>query len=517
MQTQHVFEHLKDRIVCLVTKTVKHFVQGQPSGAGGASTDDSDAASTGADWNLAALTRLAGQARERLAGGGSLADMQACLEPLHTLDTFMREAALASASHWYMILIEHVAGTGHMGTDFEHEGVGYRFHGYRWRRLHLVTGEIVVKAAYYTRVGGGPGIYPLDLILGVDDAGHTREASFLMAEFAARTDYPEAETLVARATGLRIDQNRLHRHIDALGRAARPLQKAPPESSDAPPPQARVVVETDALMAPMRFDPVGDDPEKARAGWHEAHVGVVGIPGPCEPREPAYRRKDRSPGHKRKSRADEHPDVKLFDQTYVATYEGRQGHLEQLYVEARRRGWTPQTQTALIGDGANWVHVDAGEFFPGAVHILDWHHAAEHLAAVRDLAYESKASQGAGWYARQETNLWEGNIEAVIRSILYLARTSRRKPAKELRKQARYFRKRTGMMNYPAYRKAGWPIGSGAVESACRHVVQERCKCSGMRWSTRGLQNLLAVRTTILNNGFNELWTAHARRTGKAA
>lgn len=74
-------------------------------------------------------------------------------------------------------------------------------------------------------------------------------------------------------------------------------------------------------------------------------------------------------------------------------------------------------------------------------------------------------------------------------------------------------------MDYPAYRAPGWPTGSGALESACRHVVQERCKCTGMRWATKWIQNIMAVRTTILNARFNELWAAHAlqARAGMAA
>jgi len=418
---------------------------------------------------------------------------------------------MKGAAHWFSIFVEKFIGPCHVGPRFEYGGAVYLFHGYRERPLFLVTGPVTVKAAYYRREGGGEGMYPLDLILGVDRAGNTREASFLMSHFASENDYPEAEKLIERATGIKIDQNRLHRRIQELGEAARIFAETPSEPANTPPAAERLVVETDGLMLQMRYDPDAEDRKKGSEGWHEAHAGLVAIPGPTEPREPAYHRRDASPDREKRTKADRHSDVRLQEASYVATYEGRAGHLRKLKAEAVRRGWTPDTETAVIGDGANWIHRDTRALFPGATHILDWHHAMDHLVAVRDLAFHSGCAEGAAWYARQETKLWEGEPDPVIRSIRYLAKTSKKSVAKKLRTEASFFRKRKKQMNYPAFREAGWPIGSGPAESSCRHVVQERCKCSGMRWSPEGLRNVLAVRTAILNDRFDSLWASHAR------
>ena len=505
MQTQERLAQMSSEIIAHATKDVKTFIEQLAN----------NLRKTECAKEAGELEMTAGNALNRLKKGETIEERRGSLEPLRTLDTWLRSMALKTAAHWFIIIVEQFIGTGHVGVDFEHEGVKYVFHDFRWRKLHLVTGPVAVKAAYYRRSGGGKGIFPLDLVLGVDEPGYTREAAFMMSHFASETDYPQAEELIERATGLTIDQNRLHRHVESLGHSARELLSNPSKSVECRGEDDVMVIETDGLMTPMRFDPDGDDPAKAGAGWHEAHVGVVGIPGKVEKREPKYRRRDRSPNHKkkkRKTKADDYEDVKLFDQTYVATYEGRDGHLERLKIEAERRGWTPNILTAVIGDGADWVHGKTKLLFPGAVHILDWYHAMEHLGTVRDLAYESGAPSGAAWYARHEANLWEGNVTAVIRSIRYLARTSSVKYAEKLIGEAKFFKKRIDIMDYPLYRSMGLPIGSGAVESACRHVVQERCKCSGMRWSPEGLRNLLGVKTAIINRRFDDLWRTHTRR-----
>jgi hypothetical protein len=514
MRTPEIFPRLRDAIVQVLDKEINGFAETlvgrrDPEAPSGVESSFSDEARAEAE----ALFGPADLCREVLAGRKQVERLDERLEPVRGLDAWLRSLANANMTHWFQILVERRIGTGHVGPGFQHEGVRYVFHDYRERPLFLVSGQASIRAAYYCREGRGEGIYPIDLILGLDRSGCTREAAFLMAHFSAEADYPSAEALIERATGLRIDQNRLHRKIETLGSTALALQDNPAGPNTPPEPPPRMVVETDGLMVLQRHDPEQADPDKAKAGWHEGHVGVVAVPEVADVRPPKYQRKDRSPERAVQTKADSHLDVRLEQPTYLATYEGREAHLRKLKAEAVRRGWTSHTQTEILGDGSAWVHEDTRDLFPRALHVLDWHHAVSHLAKVRDLAYTPGSPEGAAWFTRNETNLWEGDPTSVIRSIRYLAGTSRAGAARKLRTEARYFRERVGIMDYPAYRKAGWPIGSGAVESACRHVVQERCKGAGMRWSSKGVRNVLAVRTAILNDRFNEVWASHVSRS----
>lgn len=523
MRTPKAFPELTETIVQIASNSIKEFAAGLTRVRSRCSPKSSDPSAPPGAVTLLGRGTVSAEAmqeaeklqqafatgHERLAAGDGVKDLGEILEPVRNLDSLLRDMALSSATHWFTHLVERFIGPCHVGKRFVHDGAAYIFHGYRNRKVFLVTGPCSVVAAYYTREGGGNGLYPIDLVLGLDASGCTREAAFLMAHFACESDYPQAQALIRRATGLEIDQNRLHSRIDTLGEIAMALQQEPPNAETAKP-CARMVVETDGLMVPMRYDPTEEDPEKAKEGWHEAHVGVVGIPQAAKPEEPKYHRKDRSPEAHEKTKADANRDVELAEQTYVATYEGREAHLRKLKAEAVRRGWSRETKTLILGDGSPWVHDETAPLFPRATHVLDWQHSVEHLGEVRDLAYKPGSPEGAAWIARAEANLWEGNRDAVIHSIRYLAGTSHKAAAEKLRAEAKYFRKRKHLMDYPAYRAAGWPIGSGAVESACRHVVQERCKCSGMRWSTRGIQRIMSVRTTIIGDRFDELWAAHA-------
>jgi len=510
MRTPETFPNLRDSILQILTNVVKTIAKRRDTATGecsGVPTQEEIPAEAREEMKQMADACEIGV--ECLMGRDMGVNPKEVLDPIHRLDAWLRDTAMKGVAHWFSILVESFIGPCHVGPRFEHKEVVYVFHSYRERPVYLVTGPVTVKAAYYRREGGGEGLYPIDLILGLDKSGETREASFLMAHFSTENDYPESEALIERATGLRIDQNRLHRRIQSLGEGSRALHEAFGETEESPVPADSLVIETDGLMLQMRYDPDDQDREKGSEGWHEGHAGLVAVPGPAEPREPAYHRRDASPDREKKTKADNHPDVRLEEATYVATYEGRKVHLQKLKAEAVRRGWTPETKTAILGDGSPWVHGDTRKLFPDAIHILDWHHAMNHLAKARDLAFHLGCAEGAAWYSRQETKLWDGDPDPVIRSILYLARTSHKAAAKKLRTEAAFFRKRKKIIDYPAFRKAGWPIGSGAVESACRHVVQERCKCSGMRWSPEGLRNVLAVRTAILNNRFDELWANH--------
>jgi hypothetical protein len=513
MQAPETFPRLRDAILKVLDQDVKVFTEELCRGPyrqvdAGAAAPIGKEAIEEAD----ALFAPAEIALEVLAGRDPVEGLDERLESVRSLDAWLRSLANANMKHWFHIFVERRIGTGYVGPGFEHGGVRYEFHDYRVRPIFLVAGESSLRAAYYRREGGGEGIFPIDLVLGLDRSGCTREAAFMMAHFSSESDYPQAEELICRATGVTIDQNRLHRRMEALGETAQSLQESPPSPPESQPSPSRLVIETDGVMVPMRYDPEGNDPELAKEGYHEAHSGVVAVPGPAEHAEPKYHRKDRSPDRPSRTKADTHRDIQLRESTCVATYEGRKGHLRKLKAEAERRGWTVETETAILGDGSPWIHKDTRKLFPGAIHILDWHHAMEHLADVRNLVYKPGSPDGEAWLARHESNLWDGKPEPVISSIYFLARTSSKSVAKKLRTEARFFRKRVKMMDYPSYRAAGWPIGSGAVESFCRHGIQERCKCSGMRWSPQGIRNILAVRTTILNARFNELWSAHASR-----
>ena len=118
------------------------------------------------------------------------------------------------------------------------------------------------------------------------------------------------------------------------------------------------------------------------------------------------------------------------------------------------------------------------------------------------------------WVEERLKRLLEGKVASVIRGIRYQAtqhelRGQRRKTVKEA---ADYFERNRDRMKYDKYLAAGYPIGSGVVEGACRHLVKDRMERSGMRWLPSGAQAMLDLRATYLNGEWNDFWTFHVKR-----
>jgi hypothetical protein len=205
--------------------------------------------------------------------------------------------------------------------------------------------------------------------------------------------------------------------------------------------------------------------------------------------------------------------------TYQATQARVEEFRELVALEAQKRGAQTAEVLVFLGDGAAWVWKTAEEQFPNATHVLDWYHAMEHVWAVGRARFGNKEKELWAWVKTCENELWEGRVEAVIAAIR-VASQKLGQPLEGLNENERmndprwiayrnigYFEDNKERMRYPEYRARGLPIGSGVVESACKHVVAARCKRAGMRWDEPGNENILALRCWDLNGRWDEIWS----------
>jgi hypothetical protein len=180
----------------------------------------------------------------------------------------------------------------------------------------------------------------------------------------------------------------------------------------------------------------------------------------------------------------------------------------QLYALAHRVGLPRAREVVILADGAKWIWGIAEEQFPGAVQIVDEYHARQHVWEVARAAFAAEPSQRDAWAKTVLLHLSEGRIEAVIAAIEHVPPVApepgkaRSVPAIE----ADYFRRNAERMRYPVFRAQGMHVGSGIAEAACKTVVSTRAKRSGMRWTPRGLDAILALRTCVLNRSFDQRW-----------
>jgi hypothetical protein len=180
--------------------------------------------------------------------------------------------------------------------------------------------------------------------------------------------------------------------------------------------------------------------------------------------------------------------------------------------ELGRRGVPQATDLVSVNDGAVWIQELLDLHCPQAHRVLDFAHAAGYLAEAATATWTDPATVSA-WFATQRHELLTGDPDQVLAALGAL-------PAGEDRDTALgYLTSRRDLIAYRAFTARGWPIGSGCVESAHQHVVQDRLKGRGMRWTRAGAEALLAVRVVAANERWDATWgqVGPAQRTGARA
>jgi hypothetical protein len=194
--------------------------------------------------------------------------------------------------------------------------------------------------------------------------------------------------------------------------------------------------------------------------------------------------------------------------TYTGAIETAEEFGKRLYLEAWKRGWSRAQKKVVMGDGAEWIRNLTAEHFPGAVQIVDLYHARQHLwEVVRTLHPNDAGKQKAWMKVHQKRLLDKGKIEKLV-GVLRTLRSSNSEVAEKLRIEADYFERNAERMRYPEFRRQHLFVGSGVIEAGCKTVIASRFKRSGMFWTVRGANAILALRCSYLNGRFEDYWEA---------
>jgi hypothetical protein len=192
--------------------------------------------------------------------------------------------------------------------------------------------------------------------------------------------------------------------------------------------------------------------------------------------------------------------------TYAGGIETAEEFGRRIYVEAWKRGWSRAEKKAVMGDGAEWIWNLADQHFPGAVQIVDLYHARQHLwELARTLHPNNPMSQKAWMKVHQKRLLDKGKIEKLVLS-LRSSESSNAEVLERIRTEADYFERNAERMRYPKFRRQHLFVGSGVIEAGCRTVIGCRLKNSGMFWTVRGANAIIALRCCHLNARFEDYW-----------
>ena len=166
----------------------------------------------------------------------------------------------------------------------------------------------------------------------------------------------------------------------------------------------------------------------------------------------------------------------------------------------------PDLEVVTVADGAhdNWRYLDA--LAPDATAVVDFYHAAEQLKSALDARYGENDAKGRAQFHKLRHILLDDcdGVEKVIRALAsQRTQFPRRKRIGEV---LRYFRRNRHRMRYAQTQTRHLPIGSGVVEAACKTLVTQRLKRSGMRWRRPGGQAILTLRALRQSSRFDQAW-----------
>ena len=169
----------------------------------------------------------------------------------------------------------------------------------------------------------------------------------------------------------------------------------------------------------------------------------------------------------------------------------------------------------LLGDGADWIWRYAPTFLDvgpvQVVEILDIYHAFAHLGTVASAVFGQGSQAGAEWLRLRKQHLEEHGPAPVLAALAEL-RPEEEGAAEEVRKAVGYFTEHAARMDYPTFIALQLPIGSGAIESACKTLIEEREKGAGMRWTKAGAQSVATLRALHKSGRWVAFWKAHPQR-----
>jgi hypothetical protein len=194
--------------------------------------------------------------------------------------------------------------------------------------------------------------------------------------------------------------------------------------------------------------------------------------------------------------------------TYVGAIEPAEEFGKRLCVEVWKRGWSHAEKKVVMGDGAEWIWNLAEPYFPGAVQIVDLFHARQHLWELARKLYPNDAVNQKAWIkVHQRRLLDKGKIEKLVLGLRSIV-SHNPEVVEKIRIEADYFERNAERMRYPKFRRQHLFVGSGVIEAGCKTVIGSRLKQSGMFWTVRGANAIIALRCCQLNNRFEDYWEA---------
>lgn len=370
-----------------------------------------------------------------------------------------------------------------------------RYRELRCRRILTAVGEVELVRPYYLCPHCHQGQFPFDAELDVEDKDLSPGVRRMLAVVGQAAPFDQGREQMKLLAGLEVTTKAVERTAEAIGedigrREGEQIQQA--MQLDLP-----VVVGEPIPILYVQMDGTGVPVTKAERGEGK----LEGEPG--RTREVKLGCIFTQTSYDQQGHAIRDPD----STTYTGAIETAAEFGKRLYAEAWNRGWSRAKKKVIMGDGAEWIWNLADLHFPAAIQIVDLFHARQHLWDLARLLYPGDDARQKQWVMRHQPKLDEGKIKKLV-GYLRSLQPSSPELAETIRKAADYFEKNADRMRYPEFRRQHLFVGSGVVEAGCKTVIATRLKQSGMFWTVRGANAIIALRCCRLSGRFEDYWEA---------
>jgi hypothetical protein len=371
-----------------------------------------------------------------------------------------------------------------------------RYGGLRSRPLLTVLGEVEILRPWYLCPHCHNGQFPVDRQLDIEHRNSSPGVRRMQALVGQESPFDHGREQMKTLAGLEVTAKSVERTAETIGADIAQQEKE----------QIRKIVQLDLPVIVGEPIPI-----------LYVQMDGTGVPVVKKETEGRKGKTDGQPAHTREAKLgcvftqtkwdkEGYPIRDPDSTTYSGAIETAEEFGKRIYREAWNRGWSRARMKVVMGDGAEWIWNQADLHFPGAVQIVDLYHARQHLwDLVRTLFPNDSVNQQAWMKIHQKRLLDKGKIEKLVLSIRSIESTNA-EVLEKIRTEADYFERNAERMRYPKFRRQHLFVGSGVIEAGCKTVIGSRLKQSGMFWTVRGANAIIALRCCHLNGRFEDYW-----------
>jgi Transposase len=374
-------------------------------------------------------------------------------------------------------------------------GRAARYVGRRGKRFVTVLGDLLLGRAYYHCRLCRAGFAPRDQALGLGPTSLSPAVTRMVGLVGALVSFEEGSELLAGLAGLRIQAKQVERSAEALGAEISAQEQAGLEPATSPPGARTLYLGLDGSGIPMRASELRGRAGKQPDGSAKTREVKLCTIWSAQARDPQ--------GHPQRDPGSVTYSAAIESAALTDTDPGISPFAQRVLREANRRGFQQAQRQVVLADGAPWIWNLADEHFPHAIQILDRFHVKQHLsdAAKAIWGTDPGTELGQQWLHHRYNELDAGQIDDLIDAY------ARHAPnCTEARLCADYLRNHRHRIQYPDFQDQGLCTSTGVLEAGCRVAVAQRLKRSGMRWTVRGANAILALRCAKLSARYDSFW-----------